>query len=241
MGDRRDENGQREQGTAHGPATLMLPLLIAVTLLLSIAAAGPGPLPGDPAVARLLQRLPSPPGDDIARFADLIGGLAAIVGVGLGVVAVLAVRGLLAAAVLLLAVLLSRALNPLLKAVIDSPRPTPQLVRVTEEATGLGFPSGHAMGAALLWGTVAWLAQRLIARPGPRRLVQAVAVGLVLVTGFGRVYSGAHWPSDVVGGYLWAAVVVVALVLLMSPLVALGGRVRRWGGAVGAGPPERQR
>lgn len=108
--------------------------------------------------------------------------------------------------------MLVRGVNPLLKRLLDSPRPTDDLVRVMEQAQGMGFPSGHSMGVALLYGLSAFLLSRLEPQVAFRAVIWLIAAGLIGATGFGRIYAGAHWPSDVLGGYLWAS--VVALVML---------------------------
>jgi undecaprenyl-diphosphatase len=59
------------------------------------------------------------------------------------------------------------------------------------EASGLGFPSGHAAVSM----TLATIACPELPHPGPE-LVYAVAA----LTALGRVYVGAHLPADVVGG-----------------------------------------
>ncbi|MFL5342721.1 MAG: phosphatase PAP2 family protein [Gemmataceae bacterium] len=67
--------------------------------------------------------------------------------------------------------------------------------------TTRSYPSGHAVGSMLIFGTALYL----IARTRPR-LALAVAPlvgGLILAIGFSRVYLGVHWPSDVLGGYLF--------------------------------------
>jgi len=63
------------------------------------------------------------------------------------------------------------------------------------------YPSGHA-GAALL----AYAALVVLAWPWRvwRWAVLAVALLVIVGTGFGRVYLGVHWPTDVLAGYLLA-------------------------------------
>jgi undecaprenyl-diphosphatase len=73
------------------------------------------------------------------------------------------------------------------------------------------FPSGHAMMSATLYGTLLYLALRVLTRPWQRMLACALALGMVLGIGYSRVYLGAHWPSDVLAGYLCGSVWVGTL------------------------------
>lgn len=82
-------------------------------------------------------------------------------------------------------------------------RPRPEFVPQDIYIATASFPSGHAMGSAVVYLTIAALLARLI--PG-RRLklyVLLVAATLSVLVGVSRVYLGVHWPSDVVAG--WAA------------------------------------
>jgi len=59
------------------------------------------------------------------------------------------------------------------------------------------FPSGHA-GTAM----VTYLALASVVPARSKTLALVVALALILGTGWGRVYLGVHWPSDVLAGYL---------------------------------------
>jgi undecaprenyl-diphosphatase len=117
------------------------------------------------------------------------------------------------AAVLAIATLL-RLVNAYLKTVVDSPRPTPDLVRITDHSSGYGYPSGHAAGAMLVVGAAAWIAARHSDEPRRRRLIWLAAIAWILLTGIGRIYAGAHWPSDVIGAWLWSVPALVGLAAL---------------------------
>jgi undecaprenyl-diphosphatase len=87
-------------------------------------------------------------------------------------------------------------------------------------ATGNGYPSGHAAVAFAL-ATIAWLWF------GPRSRIRWVLLGVAVVVCFGRVYVGAHFPLDVVGG--------AALGVLSAALFGLVLSVRHHGARSRAG------
>jgi undecaprenyl-diphosphatase len=111
---------------------------------------------------------------------------------------------------------LGRLVNAYLKTVIESPRPTPELVRITDHSSGFGYPSGHAAGALLVIGAAAWIAARHTRDPARRRLIWLGAAAWILLTGVGRIYAGAHWPSDVIGAWLWSVPALVGLTSLAT-------------------------
>ena len=201
-------------------------LLLGVVIPLTVAARGEGVLPADVAIARWVQGVGL--GPVAAAFAEGGYWLGSTPGASLlaGAAALLFWRAGRSTAVwLVLAAGLLRSLNPLLKRLAESPRPTADLVRVIEDAPGYGFPSGHAMGVVLLFGSAALVVQDQFERRAVRWAVWTSSVLAMAVTDFGRVFSGAHWPSDVLGGYLWGSFLL--LVLLTGARLARRSSPRR--------------
>ncbi|MGH9279886.1 MAG: phosphatase PAP2 family protein [Acidimicrobiales bacterium] len=108
------------------------------------------------------------------------------------------------AVVLAVALPAGLVLELVLKAVVDRPRPA------LAAGFGSSFPSGHVLAAVAFWGLVPpWVF--LVSRRRWMWVVSAAVAGVIVVTvGLSRIYVGAHWPSDVVGGYLCGAVFLVA-------------------------------
>ncbi len=127
-------------------------------------------------------------------------------------------------------------LSTLLKAIVQSPRPGEGSgLRLDEIRYDYGFPSGHVYSDVLIYGVIAVLAPLFLAR-APAYAVQLTAIAIILLAGPARVYTGAHWPSDVVGGYLWGAAALCAAVAIgrlaaehprLAPIEDYGARVGR--------------
>jgi undecaprenyl-diphosphatase len=76
------------------------------------------------------------------------------------------------------------------------------------------FPSGHAMLSFCFYGVLAGLLSARTKPLGWRVLIWFTAAALVITIGLSRIYLGVHYPSDVVAGYLAAAVWVGMIIVL---------------------------
>jgi len=83
-------------------------------------------------------------------------------------------------------------------------RPRPALEHLVHE-TSFSFPSAHALGSTLCYGTILLLLPRLIDNKKILRLVQVLLGLLILNIGLSRVYAGVHYPTDILGGFLLGA------------------------------------
>jgi undecaprenyl-diphosphatase len=109
--------------------------------------------------------------------------------------------------ILLTAVLGGLLLSFLLKDLFDRPRP--DLIVDTSAITSASFPSGHSLLAAATYLTLGSLMAQIQTRFRLKAFIILLAIFVMMLVGFSRVYLGVHWPSDVLAG--WTIGVVWAL------------------------------
>ncbi|MDA1348487.1 MAG: phosphatase PAP2 family protein [Chloroflexi bacterium] len=118
------------------------------------------------------------------------------------------------AVVVLVATGSSTVMNSALKEIIARPRPTSDVVEVLQEFDGFSFPSGHVTYYVVFLGTLVAVLTSPMAATATRTLILVLAAMTLLAIGVSRIYLGAHYWADVVGGYaLGAAVVAVSVVI----------------------------
>jgi len=79
------------------------------------------------------------------------------------------------------------------------------------DVSGIGsYPSGHAANAILTWGVLAYLIYRYTHRAIHRATFLAVTVSIVTgVVAVVSLYRNTHWLSDLIGGVLIGAALLV--------------------------------
>jgi membrane-associated phospholipid phosphatase len=115
----------------------------------------------------------------------------------------------------------SHLLNALVKRLIKRPRPTNELVTVVRVINEPSFPSGHVMHYINFFGLLSYLLATNWRSGRLRNILIAICIALIAFVGPSRVYLGAHWPSDVMAGYLYGG-------LWFGGIMALYLRVKSW-------------
>jgi undecaprenyl-diphosphatase len=196
-------------------------VLLAGAIVLSVLAGLHSRLPGDLDITEWLQDSLFP-GMGVSRLVRAVGSTEVVLGTGGAVAVVLWLIGRRRQALLLAVGLIALALLQTgIKQIVDRPRPTEDLVDLRAGFSSPSFPSGHVMSPAVLYGFLLYVSLRVALPRMLRVALPAWCAFMLVVAGPAQVYVGVHWPSDVVGGYAWAAV-------LLLPLVYADQIMSRW-------------
>ena len=103
-------------------------------------------------------------------------------------------------------------LTQLLKHFYGRERPS---INEAIDAVGYSFPSGHSMGSLIFYGFIIFLIVRGPQKEWIKWTVSISLAVLVVLIGISRIYLGAHYPSDVVAGFIagtiWLLLCLTAL------------------------------
>ncbi len=106
--------------------------------------------------------------------------------------------------------LLSAWLNSVVKFIFKIPRPSDPRIRILDVETNPSFASGHAQGTLVNWGYLAYRFRNPV--------LWVVTILVVLGVGLSRPLLGAHFPQDVIGGWLIGLVVLVVYAWAEPPV-----------------------
>ena len=176
-----------------------------LAVALSISAYWLSPFPGDLKLTLWFQSIHSNALLRIMEWFSFIAGswhAAVLVVIGCGILWWRVGRR---EAVLAAAAGLTTFVDFALKIIIGKLRPPSSLINVFVVVQGNGYPSGHAFFSMVFLGLMAYFAYNYILNPAVRRTIVASLIVVILMIGLSRIYLGAHWPSDVLGGYLLGA------------------------------------
>jgi undecaprenyl-diphosphatase len=88
-------------------------------------------------------------------------------------------------------------INQEMKLLFGKPRPALWQRLITE--TSFSFPSGHAVGAMVVYGFIAYILAKQFQQF--KRYIYTCASILIMAIGLSRLYLGVHYPTDIIAGY----------------------------------------
>ncbi len=195
--------------------------LLSGIVMISVIARKTQLFPGDIAITRELQRRQNP---WVRRFFYAISEIGFpkwSIPLTIGSAGIFWALRFRLEAIFVLLTSTSTILNTLVKGLIKRPRPTKELVTVVRVINEPSFPSGHVMYFVNFYGLLIYLLATNWRSSKLRDTLIAIMTGLISLVGPSRVYLGAHWPSDVMAGYVYGG-------LWFSGLMALYLRVKSW-------------
>jgi undecaprenyl-diphosphatase len=173
----------------------------------------------DRTVELAIHGLQSPALGHVMRAFTFLGSPFAVIPLAAGVI-VWAVRKkeTRAAVAFFVVLVMTEALNVMLKHTFERPRPT--LFQEIATLHSYSFPSGHAMAAAAIYGSMGVVVSRLA--PTHRRPLVVGLPVLILMIGLSRIYLGVHWPSDVLAGFAAGAFIALAAAIALDGIPSIG-------------------
>lgn len=71
------------------------------------------------------------------------------------------------------------------------------------------FPSSHTMLVVCVMSTMMMQIHRLMKKSTLREIIDIVSVAVMIVAVIGRIISGVHWMTDIIGGLLISSVLIM--------------------------------
>ncbi len=116
-------------------------------------------------------------------------------------------------ALLLVSVFGADVLTMLIKILIHRPRPTSDLLTVAEQLNDPSFPSAHVVHTVIFFGLLLFFSFFLKnVKEWQRLLLGGVCVAALVLIPLSRLYLGVHWSTDVLGGFLLGAAILILMI-----------------------------
>ena len=108
--------------------------------------------------------------------------------------------------------------------IVNLHRPDESQMHRFSENQLASFPSGHVVGAVLLYGLL-FNAAGMFTNRSLRLATQTLSVFVIATVGLSRVWLGAHWVSDVVAGYTLGGLLLVGVLWTFQRINASCGSI----------------
>jgi len=106
----------------------------------------------------------------------------------------------------------------IIKYLVDRPRPTSALVQVSVFFSDKSYPSNHVLIFTVFFGFLLYLLLKSSKLSFNSIILSIIFIMCIGSIGISRIYLGAHWPSDVVGGYLFGIIWLIFTIKLYNSI-----------------------
>lgn len=195
--------------------------ILSGAVMLSLIARRTTFFPGDMSITSRLQRQKNPWFRNFMYWVSEVGFWQWSTPQTIGIAAIFWALRFRLEALFILLTTSSNLLNMLVKRLIKRPRPDKQLVTVVKVINEPSFPSGHVMHYTNFYGLLIYLLATNWKPSRLRNTLISLCTGMIAFIGPSRIYLGAHWPSDVMAGYVYGG-------LWFGGIMALYLQVKAW-------------
>lgn len=148
--------------------------------------------------------------DSIFQFITFWGSPKAFISLGLIILVLLIYkRNILGAIYLNLCLIVTWLVMSFLKDFFARPRPSGEALTI---ATGMSFPSGHSMLSIAFYGFLAYLLAQRVRSEKIRQLIWLISSIFIFLIGVSRIYLNVHYPTDIIAGFLFGALFLIAFI-----------------------------
>lgn len=199
---------------------------VALLALLSVAAHGAGPFPGDVGLEKWVQQLHQPVLVRFINFASDANWPTPAGAIAIAVIVALAImRQVRAAICAAISGFGADFVNVTLNGLVKRPRPYGDQIHAVAHLGLYSYPSGHVTHALAFYGFLLYLTPIFRRKwPAAKPLwlaVRVICLYFIIFIGPSRLLEGEHWPSDVVASYLLGAL-MLAVGIVVFHLLGIG-------------------
>lgn len=145
---------------------------------------------------------------------SLMGLPAVVISLSVLIAAVCYMQGFRSVAYAFVASIAALGANSAIKSIFRRTRPETMYVE-SMAIKSYSFPSGHAFGSMVFYGLIGYLCYQRLDKPF--NIVGAVLLGMLIIAiGVSRVSLGAHFPSDVLIGWILGGLALVFIIKIFG-------------------------
>lgn len=148
-------------------------------------------------------------------FFTYLGNWEIITSIALVVLILMALwRKIRAAGMFIATLAIGQSLSLLFKYLLTRSRPNS--LHALIDQGGHSFPSGHALGAVIFYGMLAYFAITLLKRHWQHIVITLSGILLIGLIGVSRLYLGVHWFSDVIAGWTLGGTLLILFIVFFE-------------------------